>query len=248
MWDPNIGMGTVTHQNIGYLWPMGPFYWLFDVARRARLDRAAHLARVDPVPRRRSASATCCARSASDGPASARRRSSTRSSPYVLTLAARLSVILLPFAALPWLIAFTVQALRDRRLALPRAVRARRARRSASINATALAARRRSAPLLWFAVRVCWSPSEVDLAPRRSAPWCASACSRSATRSGGWPGCGARAATASTPPVHETAHTVATASTAPEVLRGLGYWFFYGGDKLGPWIEPSGAVHAEPGC
>ena len=29
MWDPNIGFGTVTHQNIGYLFPMGPFYWLF---------------------------------------------------------------------------------------------------------------------------------------------------------------------------------------------------------------------------
>ena len=28
MWDPNIGMGTVTHQNIGYLWPIGPYYWL----------------------------------------------------------------------------------------------------------------------------------------------------------------------------------------------------------------------------
>ena len=23
------------------------------------------------------------------------------------------------------------------------------------------------------------------------------------------------------------------------MLRGLGYWFFYGGDKLGRWIEPS---------
>ena len=30
MWDPNIGMGTVTHQNIGYLFPMGPFFWLTD--------------------------------------------------------------------------------------------------------------------------------------------------------------------------------------------------------------------------
>src|SRR5436190_23063650 len=28
MWDPNIGMGTVTHQNIGYLFPMGPYYWV----------------------------------------------------------------------------------------------------------------------------------------------------------------------------------------------------------------------------
>ena len=30
MWDPNIGFGTVTHQNIGYLFPMGPFYWVLD--------------------------------------------------------------------------------------------------------------------------------------------------------------------------------------------------------------------------
>src|SRR5688572_4475647 len=30
MWDPNVGLGTVTHQTIGYLWPMGPFFWLFE--------------------------------------------------------------------------------------------------------------------------------------------------------------------------------------------------------------------------
>jgi len=30
MWDPHIGMGTVTHQNIGYLFPMGPYYWILD--------------------------------------------------------------------------------------------------------------------------------------------------------------------------------------------------------------------------
>jgi arabinofuranan 3-O-arabinosyltransferase len=37
----------------------------------------------------------------------------------------------------------------------------------------------------------------------------------------------------------ETYKAVADSSSAPEVLRGLGYWFFYGRDKLGPWIEPS---------
>ena len=30
LWDPGVGLGAVTHQNIGYLWPMGPFYWFFD--------------------------------------------------------------------------------------------------------------------------------------------------------------------------------------------------------------------------
>src|SRR5580704_3645103 len=27
LWDPNVALGTVTHENIGYLLPMGPFYW-----------------------------------------------------------------------------------------------------------------------------------------------------------------------------------------------------------------------------
>ena len=31
MWHPEVGLGTVTHQNIGFLWPIGPFYWLGDV-------------------------------------------------------------------------------------------------------------------------------------------------------------------------------------------------------------------------
>ena len=31
---PSVGGGAVTHQTIGYLWPMGPFYWLVDAARR----------------------------------------------------------------------------------------------------------------------------------------------------------------------------------------------------------------------
>ena len=31
-----------------------------------------------------------------------------------------------------------------------------------------------------------------------------------------------------------------------EVLRGLGYWFFYGRDKLGPWIEASADYTQRP--
>ena len=30
MWDPSVGAGTVPHQNIGYLFPLGPFYRLMD--------------------------------------------------------------------------------------------------------------------------------------------------------------------------------------------------------------------------
>ncbi|NIR39193.1 MAG: DUF3367 domain-containing protein, partial [Actinobacteria bacterium] len=30
LWDGDVALGTVTHQNIGYLWPMGPFYWVLE--------------------------------------------------------------------------------------------------------------------------------------------------------------------------------------------------------------------------
>ena len=30
LWNTDVGLGSVTHQNIGYLWPMGPFYFLFE--------------------------------------------------------------------------------------------------------------------------------------------------------------------------------------------------------------------------
>ena len=37
----------------------------------------------------------------------------------------------------------------------------------------------------------------------------------------------------------ETARVVSTTSTAPELLRGLGYWFAYGSDRLHQWVEPA---------
>ncbi|MDH5236500.1 MAG: DUF3367 domain-containing protein, partial [Acidimicrobiia bacterium] len=30
MWQPEVGLGSVPHQNIGYLWPMGPYYWVME--------------------------------------------------------------------------------------------------------------------------------------------------------------------------------------------------------------------------
>ena len=33
LWDPNIGLGTVTHQNIGFLFPLGPYYWVVRPSR-----------------------------------------------------------------------------------------------------------------------------------------------------------------------------------------------------------------------
>lgn len=44
----------------------------------------------------------------------------------------------------------------------------------------------------------------------------------------------------------ETYETVAKASSVQEIVRGLGYWFFYGGDKLGRWVGPSASYLTNP--
>ena len=46
------------------------------------------------------------------------------------------------------------------------------------------------------------------------------------------------------PPVHRDRRDGrARRPSAPEVLRGLGYWFFYGEDRFGPWIARVEGVH-----
>ena len=117
-------MGTVTHQYIGYLWPMGPFYWVFDqlgvpdwVAQRLWLGTVMFAAGlgVRYLCRtlgwgRRPRTASGDQRAAWGGVLVA--SLAYMLSPYLLEYSARISVILLPWAALPWLIALTARALR----------------------------------------------------------------------------------------------------------------------------------------
>ncbi len=44
----------------------------------------------------------------------------------------------------------------------------------------------------------------------------------------------------------ETYESVASSSTPAEIMRGLGYWFLYGGDRLDPWVEPAVSYFDEP--
>jgi len=111
MWNPTVGLGTVTHEYIGYLLPMGPFFgvlawlhvpiwvaqrlWLGSILLAAGwgilvLSRALHLRGPGPIV---GALAYML-------------------SPYFLQYAGRISVILLPWAGLPFLMAFTILAVR----------------------------------------------------------------------------------------------------------------------------------------
>jgi arabinofuranan 3-O-arabinosyltransferase len=234
MWDPSIGAGTVTHQNIGYLWPIGPWYWCFDrlgvpawVAQRLWLGTILLLAGFGVVWLLRTLGWR--------GPEPWTAAFAYALTPYVLTVAARISVLLLPFAALPWLIGLTVRALRDRGWRWP-ALFALTVTTVGSVNLTALVLAG-VGPVLW----VVYALAAREVTGKRALatvgriglltiPVCAWWLAGLWVQ-GGW-GIDILRYT-------ETAEVVAQASTANEVLRGLGYWFFYGGDKLGPWIEPS---------
>jgi arabinofuranan 3-O-arabinosyltransferase len=234
MWDPDVGLGTVSHQTIGYLWPMGPWYWSFEqlgipdwVAQRLWLGTILFAAGTGVLWLLRSVLGW------RTGPATVA-AFSYACTPYVLTLAARLSAILLPYAGLPWLLGLTILALRRGGWRYP-ALFALVVATIGSVNATALLLVD-LAPAWWLVHAVATRSTPLRTAIATTARigvltlganlwWLAGLWAQ-----GGY-GIDILQYT-------ETAEVVASASNGAEVLRGLGYWFFYGGDRLGPWIEP----------
>jgi hypothetical protein len=236
MWDPSIGLGTVTHQNVGYLWPMGPYYWALD--KIGVPDWAAQRIWWGTIIFAAGAGVVYLLRTLGwgDGPGVTSATFVYALTPYLLTLVARLSAILLPFVALPWLVALTIRTARTKGWRYP-AMFALVVATCGSVNATALLLVG-VAPALWLAHAV-WVAGEI---PLRTAV-------RAALRIGvltvplsAWWIAGLSVQGTNGIEIlryTETARTVALVSVSHEVLRGLGYWFFYGGDRLGPWIEPS---------
>jgi len=146
MWDPNIGLGTVTHQNIGYLFPMGPYYWVMEnvgfpswIAQRIWLGSIVFFAGLGVLYLLRTIDMR--------GPGAVVAALAYMLSPYSLHYAARISVILLPWAALGWLLALMVRALRKGGWRYPAAF-AIVVQIVGSVNATALVFAL-LAPLLW---------------------------------------------------------------------------------------------------
>ncbi|HEX6311695.1 MAG TPA: alpha-(1-_3)-arabinofuranosyltransferase family protein, partial [Acidimicrobiia bacterium] len=239
MWDPNIGLGTVTHQNIGYLFPMGPYYWLMEtlgspdwVAQRIWLGSLLFFAGLGVLYLMRTLGVR--------GPGAVVGALAFMLSPYSLHYAARISVILLPWAGLAWLLAIMIRALR----ATDRGWRSWRYPAAfavvvqivGGVNATALVFAL-IAPLMWVPYAI-WVRREVDW--RRALVALLKIGTLTLFTSLWWlAGLWVQGAYGiNILRYTETVKTVSTAGVAPEVLRGLGYWFFYGGDKLGAWIEP----------
>jgi arabinofuranan 3-O-arabinosyltransferase len=240
MWEPNVGLGTVTHQTIGYSFPMGPYYWVVDrlgvpdwVAQRVWLGSLLFAAAVGMLYLLRTFGLK--------GPGVVIAALAYMLTPYVLDYAARISVLLMPWAALPWMIAIVRKALRDEanRTRLMRwrypAIFALVVQLVGGVNATALLLAGLG-PVLWIlyawlgvrdidARRALGVTVRIGVLTLVASAWWISGLRMQGTY-------GLNVLTYS-----ETVDVVARTSTPNEVLRGLGYWFFYGQDRLGPWIE-----------
>jgi arabinofuranan 3-O-arabinosyltransferase len=234
LWSPNVGMGTVTHQNIGYLFPMGPWYWFFHVvgvptwvAQRlwmgtllfAAATGVRYLARLLGVSAWGQLAAAL----------------TYMLTPYLIDYLARTSAILMPWSGLGWLVGFIVVAVRRGGWRYP-ALFAMVVALIGGVNATSVLLVG-LAPALWLLLaglskEAAWR--SVSLAALKAGVL-------SAVVSLWWvAGLWAEGAYGiNVLRYTETFPTVTLTSLASEVFRGLGYWYFYGNDKIQPWTLAS---------
>lgn len=242
LWDDLVHLGTVTHQNVGLTFPMGVWFWLFD-AVGAPIWLAQRLW-VGCVLFAAGAGVLFLARTwrwAGWGPLVA--ATAYLLSPYPLQYLNRTSVLVLPFAGLPWLVALTVRAVRTGSWRHPAAV-ALVTLLVGGGNATALLLVA-LAPVLWLLW--AWATGETT--------------GRSVLATTGRLALLVGLVQASAVAVlavqarygldvlayTESLRSVATTTTAPEVLRGLGYWVFYGREAGEPNVAAAPAYLQNPG-
>lgn len=231
LWDPHLGAGTVPHQGLGYLVPMGPWFWAFErlgapdwVAQRLWLGTLSMIALLG---------ARWLLRLVGTGGAGALAGALVYGlTPYQLAFTARMSVILLPWAALPWLVGLTMRATRTRGWRQPALV-ALVVLAVGGVNASSLLLVALG-PILWVALEALRGADRgaVLATAGRIGVLVAGVCT--------WWIVGLRLQAAYGLPVlqlTENVRTVAEVSTPGEVLRGLGNWFFYGRDQIGYSVD-----------
>ncbi len=251
MWDPDLAMGSVTHEYIGYLLPMGPYYALMHVlgvptwvAQRLWTGSLLFLAgagvlfllrTLSPTTRRPGAGSLDMGTGGGLGAMVG--ALGYMLSPYVMQYEARESVLLLPWVGLPWMVGIIVRALRRGGWRYP-ALFALVVAMVGSTNAASLLFVG-VAPVLW----VVWELVTGRVAWRRAVSTACKVGVLSVAACAWWiVGLEVEGAfLGSVLRDTESIPTVARTSLASETLRGLGYWFFYGVDKLGLYLPTAGA-------
>lgn len=233
LWDPGLGGGTVAHQTVGYLWPMGPYYWVADavgipdwLAQRwwvagiqffAALGVLALLRHL--LPRH---------------PAQLVAAGLYGLSPFVLGHVIGQSALLLPFAAFGWLVLCVARAVETGGWRWP-ALFALIVTTCGSINGSSV--------FFVLAGALAWIPYGVwgarSISPRAGLAVIARLGVLTLATQFWWLAAYAVEGRYGLDilGITETVRTTSNTASAAEILRGLGYWSFYGGDPLGPWLD-----------
>ncbi|MEI8050940.1 MAG: alpha-(1-_3)-arabinofuranosyltransferase family protein, partial [Actinomycetes bacterium] len=240
LWNPDLGLGTVTHQNIGYLFPMGPYYWLVHalgipmwVGQRFWIGSLFFLAGAGILFVGRLLGLGTMGRTTA--------AIVYMLSPYVIDYIARSSAIVMPWAGLGWMLGFAILAARRGGWRYP-ALFALVVATVGGVNATSILFVG-IAPVLWLFYaaglrEIAWK--DVWRVAWRVALLCffVSLWWASGLWAEGAYGINILLFTESIP-------TVVATSLSSEVLRGLGYWYFYGADNLEHWTLAAPAYMRE---
>ncbi len=242
LWDPHIAMGTLSHQTIGYLFPMGPYYLLLHelgvpawVSQRLWLGTLVLLAGYGM----RYMLRTLGVEGAGIGVAMI----AYAFTPYVLGYTSIYSALLLPWAALPWWIGYAERALRGDG-SDPAAWKfdawkyaalfALTVQLAGSVNGSSLVFALLG-PLLWIVHAAIFRPD--TRARAWAVTWRAALLTIVTSLWWFWPLLIEGKYGVNILRFTESTQAVATTSQPYEVLRGLGNWYFYGTDRLGAWVD-----------
>ncbi|MGH9303679.1 MAG: alpha-(1-_3)-arabinofuranosyltransferase domain-containing protein, partial [Acidimicrobiales bacterium] len=235
MWNPSVAGGTVTHQQIGYLLPQGPFYYVL-----AHLDVPVWVAQrlwMGTLLFAAGAGVRYAMRALGlRGPGPVVAGAIYELSPYVMQYIERISAILMPWAGLGWMLGFTVLALRKKGWRY-QALFALVVALCGGTNATSLIYAG-LAPASYVLYSLCVTR---DTTVARAASASAKIALLSVAVSLWWIAGLAAEASYGIDVLRytETVPAIAGPAVPSEILRGLGYWYFYGSDRLGPWLSSS---------
>jgi arabinofuranan 3-O-arabinosyltransferase len=227
-WDNRQFAGWVPHQTVTYLWPSGPWYWLF--AHAGVPDWIAHRLWIATLLFAGGLGVRWAAKHLGlAGVGAITAAFVYQLSPYILPYLSRTSLMLLPWAAVGWLVGLTIRAA-TRTKWRDAAIFGLVILTVGSPNATALAMIA-PAPVLWL-LHAAW---------QRSISWRRAV--TAALRIGGlslavslwWIAMLAVQSRhgADVLSYSETLEAVSFTSVSTETLRGLGYWLFYIRDPFG---------------
>ncbi len=237
MWDPTVGLGTVTHEQIGYLFPLGPFFWAVHALGHPAVGGPTPVGGVDAV--RRPGSGVLV-----PVPHDRARRARGRSwppsaymlSPYWLQDMGRIGSLVLPWAGLGWMVGLRHPGRAQGGWRYP-ALFALVWFTVSGINASG-PVYAVVAPALWLLYAV-FVAKEHTLRQAWATVWRIVVLTAGVSLWWAWALAIESGYGLNVLGVTEKVSAVAKTSLSSEVLRGLGYWFFYGSDIAGPWAATS---------